>query len=218
MSFKWEMNSIRLTQFSISHCPFEILAVTAMNTIYLMRHSLTVANEKRLYGGSTDSPLTEKGVAIAAGRRGVIPECDLYVTSGMRRANETLYHMTGRHPGLVLAGLREMDFGAFEMRSYDELKDIPEYILWIGDETGDVYCPGGESRSGFRARVLKAGERLLAMDADRACVVCHGGAIVSLMEAWFPDIHRLFYEWQPGACGGYKIIVQGGRPAGFEEV
>ena len=42
-----------------------------MNTLYLMRHSLTEANEKRLYGGSTDSPLTEKGVAVAEGRRGV---------------------------------------------------------------------------------------------------------------------------------------------------
>ena len=50
-----------------------------MNTLYLMRHSLTEANEKRLYGGSTDSPLTEKGVAVAEGRRGVIPECDIYV-------------------------------------------------------------------------------------------------------------------------------------------
>ena len=189
-----------------------------MNILFLMRHSLTEANERHLYGGSTDSPLTEKGVAIAASRRGVIPECDLYVTSGMRRANETLYHMTGKKPGLVLSGLREMDFGAFEMRAYDELKDVPEYIRWIGDERGEVCCPGGENRAGFSARVRHAGEELLAMDVDRACVVCHGGAIVSLMEAWFPDIHRHFYQWQPGACGGYKITVQNGRPVKFQEV
>lgn len=189
-----------------------------MNTLYLMRHSLTEANEKHLYGGSTDSPLTEKGIAIADSRRGVIPECDLYVTSGMRRANETLLHMMGRTPDLVLAGLWEMDFGAFEMRSYDELKDIPEYIRWIGDESGEVFCPGGERRLDFWERVLEAGEEVLSMNVGRACVVCHGGVIVSLMEAWFPEIHRHFYEWQPGACGGYKIEVQDGRPAGFQEV
>ena len=189
-----------------------------MNTLYLMRHSLTEANEKRLYGGSTDSPLTEKGVAVAEGRRGVIPECDIYITSGMRRANETLLHMTGKAPDTVLPGLREMDFGAFEMKSYDELKETPEYIRWIGDATGTVCCPGGECRAQFRERVLAAGRRLLALEADATCVVCHGGVIVSLMEAGFPAIHRQFYEWQPGACGGYKIAVNGGAAAAFEEV
>ena len=31
-----------------------------MRALYLIRHSLTEANERRLYGGSTDSPLTER--------------------------------------------------------------------------------------------------------------------------------------------------------------
>lgn len=189
-----------------------------MNTLYLIRHSLTEANEKRLYGGSTDSPLTEKGVGIAVGRRGVLPECDLYVTSGMRRANETLYHMTGKTPDVALDGLREMDFGAFEMKSYDQLKDVPEYIRWIEDETGNVACPGGESRNGFRRRVLAAGDGLLDMDVGSACVVCHGGTIVELMRAWFPNADRNFYQWQPSACGGYRVAVEDGRPVGFKEV
>lgn len=189
-----------------------------MRALYLIRHSLTRANELRLYGGSTDIPLTEKGRAIALKRRGVIPPCGLYVSSGMIRADETLTLMTGRAPDLVLPGLREMDFGAFEMRAYDQLKDEPEYIRWIGDETGEVSCPGGENMNGFKGRVLSAGQRLLAMEADAVCAVCHGGVIVNLMQAWFPHIQRHFYEWQPGSCGGYRIAVDGGAPTGFEEV
>lgn len=189
-----------------------------MRALYLIRHSLTRANELRLYGGSTDIPLTEKGRAIAIGRRGAIPDCGICVSSGMRRADETLLLMTGRKPDLVLPGLREMDFGAFEMRSYDQLKDDPDYQRWIGDEVGDVRCPGGENMKDFRARVFRDAGRLLSLECDAACAVCHGGVIVNLMQAWFPDEGRNFYQWQPGPCGGYRIAVDGGVPAGFEEV
>ena len=189
-----------------------------MNTIYLIRHSLTEANEKRLYGGSTDIPLTERGREIAQGRRGIVPDCAIYITSGMKRADETLYCMTQRTPDLILGGLREMDFGAFEMRSYDELKDLPAYIRWIGDASGETRCPGGECRRDFDARVVAAGRQILAMDEPTACVVCHGGAIVTLMERWFPSIQRHFYEWQPGPAAGYKISVSNGNVTAFEEV
>ena len=189
-----------------------------MNTLYLLRHSLTEANERRLYGGSTDSPLTERGRALALARRGAVPPCDVCITSGMARATQTLLLMTGRQPDLVLPGLREMDFGAFEMQPYAVLKDIPEYIRWIEDDTGEVHCPGGENMNAFRARVLADGARLLALEKDTACVVCHGGVIVTLMGVWFPGIQRAFYEWQPAACRGYRIAVADGRPAAFEEV
>ena len=47
-----------------------------MNTLYLIRHSLTEANALRLYGGSTDSPLTAGGREIALKRRGAVPPMD----------------------------------------------------------------------------------------------------------------------------------------------
>ena len=180
-----------------------------MNTIYLLRHSLTEANERHLYGGSTDSPLTDAGRSIALETRKArpLPEVDLYVSSGMARADETLQLLTGRAPDVTLPQLREMDFGAFEMRGYDELKTVPEYIRWIEDQTGEVHCPGGECMNAFRARVLAGGDYLLMRPENAAIVVCHGGVIVNLMEAWFPEVSRNFYEWQPAACRGYRIEV-----------
>ena len=188
-----------------------------MRALYLLRHSLTEANERHLYGGSTDSPLTDRGREIARSRRGAVPECGVYVSSGMARANETLLLMTGRRPDVVMPQLREMDFGAFELRAYEELKRVPEYLAWIGDATGAARCPGGESTREFRARTLAGGERLLALDTD-VCVVCHGGVIVNLMGAWFPEVQRNFYQWQPAACRGYSIAVENGRPVSFKEV
>lgn len=189
-----------------------------MNALYLIRHSLTLANERRLYGGSADIPLTAAGRAIALQRRGALPECEICVSSGMARANETLLLMTGRGADAVFPELREMDFGAFEMKSYDQLKEDPDYIRWIGDPTGEVPCPGGECRGDFRARVLAGGDRLLRLPRASALAVCHGGVIVNLMQAWFPSENRHFYQWQPGPCEGFAIAVSDGAPVKFEEV
>ena len=191
-----------------------------MKTLYLIRHSRTRANEERLYGGSTDIPLSPKGRQLAESmrRERPLPEAALYATSGMARANETLRLLTGRAPGLAMPRLREMDFGAFEMRSYEQLKDVPDYIRWIGDAGGDFPCPGGESKNAVRARVLAGGRELLQRAESSAIVVCHGGAIVNLMEAWFPQASRSFYEWQPAACRGYRVSVEENAPTSFEEV
>lgn len=186
-----------------------------MRALYLIRHSLTAANERHLYCGATDLPLSDAGRAVALGRRGLLPECGQYITSGMRRADETLSLMTGHVPGAIMPGLREMDFGTFEMKGYGQLKDLPEYVRWIEGKAG---CPGGEDSGQFERRVLAAGAALLRLDAASALAVCHGGTIVRQMEAWFPEAGRNFYQWQPGPAEGYLISVCDGRPAAFREV
>ena len=58
--------------------------------ILLIRHGKTVANEKHLYCGSTDLPLSEQGRRELAGKKLSAPENCRYYSSGMRRADETL--------------------------------------------------------------------------------------------------------------------------------
>ena len=191
-----------------------------MKTLFLLRHSLTAANEARLYCGRVDLPLSPAGRALA-GRIAVerpLPACDAYVHSGMRRASQTLALLTGRAEGIRIRELREMDFGAFEMRSYAQMKDDTDFIAWIEDPTGEVPCPGGESRNAFRERVLRGGKKLLDLPAERVTTVCHGGTIVTLMEHWFPQTHRLYYEWQPDACRGYAIQFSEAKPQGFDAI
>ena len=65
---------------------------------------------------------------------------------------------------------------------------------------------------------MKWGVKLLAEIAAAVVAVCHGGVIVSLMQAWFPGVDRNFYQWQPGPCEGYKIAVSHGVATAFEEV
>lgn len=190
-----------------------------MRTLFLLRHSLTAANEARLYCGRTDLPLSSAGRALADELRDSrpLPHADAYFSSGSARADETLALLTSHAPDALFPDLREMDFGAFEMRGYAELRTDADYIRWIEDETGDVACPGGECRNAFEARVRRGGEALLASSAGTALCVCHGGAIEALMRAWFPQVQRHFYEWQPAACRGYRIDIDG-APSRFEEI
>jgi len=191
-----------------------------MRTLFLLRHGMTEANERRVYCGSTDLPLSEGGRASAreAAVRRPLPPCDVYISSGMVRASQTLDLLTGRKPDRILPELSEMNFGRFEMLGYDTLKQDADYLRWIGDESGAVSCPGGESAQLFRKRVLSGGSALLEMPWERALVVCHGGVIVNLMAAWFPSEERGFYEWQPAACAGWRVLFDQDRPVRFESV
>ena len=191
-----------------------------MRTLYLLRHGMTEANERRVYCGRTDLPLSEGGrkQALETATRRSLPDCDLYLSSGMARADETLSILTGRQADRVLPALSEMDFGRFEMLDYDTLKQDADYRRWIEEATGRFACPGGESAEAFRRRVLSAGEALLALAWESALVVCHGGVIVNLMREWFPLQERGFYEWQPSACGGWRVSFEQRKPIRFEPV
>ena len=94
-----------------------------MRALLLLRHGLTQANEKRIYCGATDLPLSENGRAMARELAALrpLPACDLYLTSGMARADETLELLTGRTANRVLPAFSEMDFGRFEMMGYETL-------------------------------------------------------------------------------------------------
>jgi len=191
-----------------------------MRALRLLRHGMTEANEKRIYCGSTDLPLSENGRAMAhevAAQR-PLPACDLYVTSGMARANETLEILTGHKPDRIWTALSEMDFGRFEMLGYETLRHDPDYLRWINDPDGVVPCPGGESTSAFRRRVLSCIADLLKLQWETILVVCHGGVIVNLMANWFPLEERGFYEWQPAACRGWRVLFEGCQPIRFEPI
>ena len=188
-----------------------------MNAVTLLRHSLTAANEARLYCGSTDLPLSAAGKALAESMKCAFSYADhgLFLDTGMLRTAQTLDILSGHSADFSLSALREMDFGAFEMHSYEQLKHDEDYRRWIMDESGDVCCPGGESRNGFRRRVLRAGQKLLCRPEDDALVICHGGTIVQLMQNWFPNAARGFYDWQPTPCHGYRILLQNGIPISY---
>lgn len=170
-------------------------------TIYLIRHGKTEANEKHLYCGSTDLPLSEMGKAELQNLRYDIRNIR-FLTSGMKRANETLQSLFGDVPYKIEPRFREVDFGVFEMHSYEELKDTPDYQAWLtGDNEGNV-PPHGESGAQMKERVLAAFDEI----REDTCIITHGGVIAALMEHLFPEENRNRYQWQPKNGRGYVVV------------
>ena len=190
--------------------------------LLLIRHGLTEANEKHLYCGATDLPLSAAGRAALEAKKadGTLPALSelsgdrRVLTSGLLRCEQTLSLLYGEIPHETDADLREMDFGAFEMRSYEEMKEDPDYIAWISGDNEANVAPGGESGNLVKARVLAALDRLLR-DRRDALIVTHGGVIAHIMAALFPEEGKNRYEWQPEPGGGYEIDLDAGERRAF---
>lgn len=169
-------------------------------TVYLIRHGKTEANEKHLYCGSTDLPLSETGREELRGFSYDIKNVR-FLTSGMKRTDETLKILFGNVAYEEDKRFREVDFGLFEMHSYEQLKDMPAYQTWCtGDNEANV-PPDGESGLQMKRRVLEAFSEI----KEDTVLICHGGVIVAIMEHLFPEENKSRYEWQPRNGHGYRI-------------
>lgn len=169
-------------------------------TVYLIRHGKTEANEKHLYCGSTDLSLSAAGAAALQGIRYDIPQAR-FVTSGMKRTNETLKILFGDVPFEVDSRFREVNFGAFEMQSYEQLKNMPAYQKWLEGDNERNVPPDGESGEQMRRRVLEAFSEI----REDTVLVAHGGVIAAIMEHLFPEENKNRYQWQPAPGRGYRI-------------
>ena len=170
-------------------------------TIYLIRHGKTEANEKHLYCGSTDLPLSDGGKEELHSVHYDIKNVR-FLTSGMKRTNETLQILFGDVPHEIDPRFREVDFGIFEMHSYEQLKDTPEYGAWLTGDNNVNIPPNGESGVQMKERVLKAFSEI----KEDTCIITHGGVIAAIMEHLFPNEGKNRYEWQPKPGHGYCIV------------
>ncbi|MBQ1685598.1 MAG: histidine phosphatase family protein [Clostridia bacterium] len=171
----------------------------------LIRHGVTEGNMKKLYYGSTDIPLLPcsemKLRRMAEG--GGYPAAAHYYTSGMLRTEQTFRALYGDKPHEVLRDMREIDFGDFEMKTYQELCNTEAYQRWItGDNEANV-CPNGESGDQVTRRALRSLAPLIAREED-CVVITHGGVIGGLMQHWFLAVNgRYMFTPEPGT--GFTI-------------
>lgn len=172
-----------------------------MSRLYLIRHGKTEANLQHRYCGATDLPLSEAGREELKGLHYEISNVR-FLTSGMLRTEQTLAALFGDVPHEKRPAFQEVDFGIFEMHTYEELKNDPAYLDWItGDNMANV-PPKGESGNQMLARVLAALQELRQEDT---VLVTHGGVIAAIMEHLFPEENKSRYQWQPDPGHGYLI-------------
>lgn len=169
--------------------------------LWLIRHGLTALGEAGKYQGRLDDGLSAAGKARLR-RADWSPE-RVYV-SPAQRAKETAAILFPESSLLAVPELREMDFGDFEGRSWQEMEHDAAYRAWV-EGNCEGRCPGGEDRASFSARVCAAVERILeaetAAGSEETVIVAHGGTQMAALERWGKP-EKEYYRWQtPCGCG-----------------
>ena len=191
----------------------------------LIRHGSTTGNEEKRYTGCrTNEDLSGKGreecnkLRMRMSGTGLIDElhrfetgfageAGVFVISGglvrCRTSAELIF------PGALRVTdelLTEIDFGRFEGKNYNELKNDKDYISWL-ESGGTNPFPGGESRENFIERSFNAFEQDViryAASGKTLAFVCHGGNIMSVMSRL---TGRDYFDFQVGCCEGYRLVL-----------
>jgi broad specificity phosphatase PhoE len=101
-------------------------------------------------------------------------------SSDLRRAVRTAETIAApRHiPVALRPAFREIDFGRWEGRSWDEIQLLdPEYARKWMAAYPHLPAPQGESLEAFEARVLEDVDQLFARDSGPMAVVTHAGVL-----------------------------------------
>lgn len=171
--------------------------------VYLIRHGETISNKEKRYMGFTDVPLSDEGsqVILKKASENYYPkyEGQIIYTSALLRTKQTLELIYGNVSYIQDERFNESNFGDFENKTYEELKDNPDYIKWISGDNFSNKCPGGESFVQMKDRVTKAFNEIVEKEKESGndiIIILHSGPIVALMQYLNPNIHKTYYEWR----------------------
>ncbi len=167
--------------------------------LYLIRHGMTEGNKRNAYiGARIDEPLCAEGMVQLQMRK--YPKADIVFVSPMKRCVMTAQQIYPNQEPVICEGLKEMDFGSFEGKNYEELKNNPDYICWLGSG-GENAFPNGEAKRDFVVRSQNAFRECLEKvkqgnkEAKSAAFVVHGGTIMAIMEEYGTPKGE-YYKWQ----------------------
>lgn len=194
--------------------------------LFLIRHGMTKGNQEHRYVGATDeSILPSEKELLRSSVEKYFGNCregnqnsKIYI-SPMGRCMETAECLfpemisQGRYE--IIDNFREMDFGAFEYKTYHEINEDPDhreaYQRYI-DSNGETAFPGGESKAEFIERVVRGfnsivSDYLLSKRKSSTLIfVVHGGTVMALLDR-FSEPHRDYFEWSLKPGQGYETDI-----------
>lgn len=179
--------------------------------LYFVRHGETEHNKNKYYYGSLDVKLTEKGILQAERATELLKDIkfDKVFVSERKRAVKTAeILLKSRQYNLTKdARINEMNFGAFEGKSYEKIQELypKEWKTWCEDWK-NASPPGGESYVEFYHRIKSFMDDIIKLDEDNVLIVTHSGVIRSIY-CYVLD-GNLDYFWSFGSKNGDISIVK----------
>lgn len=190
--------------------------------LYFIRHGATSGNRERRYVGRTNEGILEEEKERLRQKREDFPVMDGVFVSPYLRCRQTAEILFGKTGTIIIEDFREMDFGEFEYKNYQELSGNLNYQKFI-DSGGTIGFPGGEEPEQFKCRCRAAFQKCVRTAWENRWeyvgLVVHGGTIMAILEA-FACPPKEYYEYQTGnGCGFVCRVKDGGlREASAETV
>ncbi len=181
--------------------------------IHLIRHALTKGTLEGRYIGHTDEELCPEGIeelnALLA-EYGSYPDVDAVFSSPLKRCLQTAKIIYPNKDAIVIDDLIEYNFGEFEGKTADELKDDEDFAEWLRAENPEKAAPFGDKQIDFNRRICGCFEKIvnavISSKTKSTAIVTHGGIIMALMTAYaLPQAHM--HEWMTPSCCGYTLRV-----------
>ena len=179
--------------------------------IHFIRHGAIDETLAGKYIGTTDVPLSDKG-KLALRKLDYemkYPFTQVVFSSPLKRCTETCKILYPNLTPLIIANLSECNFGEWEGKTADELKEDEDFQKWLaGDNT--VKPPRGESNADFIRRVCRMFESivegLMKTGTTESAIVTHGGVIMTLLAVYGLPQAKPF-EWTMDNGFGYSVRI-----------
>lgn len=174
--------------------------------VHLLRHGTTKANEEGTYIGTTDLPLSSTGEREILNLKNKYnyPSAEVIYASPCIRCIQTSNLIYPNQKPLIAANLREYNFGDWEGKTADELKENQEFITWLKNSKENS-PPNGDTGKEFYERTVNAFASLITgftrANITDAAIITHAGIISTVLSVFgLPKASSIDWQANPG-CG-----------------
>ena len=183
-----------------------------MVKLILVRHALTVDNQKSRLSGHIDSSISEEGKEKIDKITNYLKDFDIdkIYTTTSSRTKDTVKKLSELKSIEIIEkeSLKEISFGDFEGLTFDEIKDkYPKEFQDMIEKGYEYKYPNGESLIDSYNRVCIELDNIISNNDDRTILICsHGGTIRNIITYLISNSYK--YHWNFKIDNGSVTILE----------
>ncbi len=183
-----------------------------MVKLILVRHALTVDNQKSRLSGHIDSSISEEGNEQIDKITNYLKDFDIdkIYTTTSSRTKDTVKKLSELKSIEIIEkeSLKEISFGDFEGLTFDEIKDkYPKEFQDMIEKGYEYKYPNGESLIDSYNRVCIELDNIISNNDDRTILICsHGGTIRNIITYLISNSYK--YHWNFKIDNGSVTILE----------
>ncbi|WRS26412.1 histidine phosphatase family protein [Oscillospiraceae bacterium MB08-C2-2] len=177
--------------------------------ITLIRNGITAGGLEGRFMGLSGEGLTAAGRAELEhfAQSGHYPQVARVFVSPVRRCMESARIIYPDQLHAIEKGLRALDYGDFENRTYGEILGDERFLKWA-DSPHLLACPGGEEPHDFTVRCVVTFDNIVKlMDKKKipnVALVTHQGVIKAILNRYCLP-RSVYSAWKVCYGGGYTL-------------